>query len=104
MGPQDLLALGCSKVRGDDLKRLVAIEAGVQLRGRIRYIETGLSKRFLKAAQVLRHAVNKSALDIEDIAREHIDLAVVRDYTAEGNKLNWDGPQRYAPATNRSRP
>ena len=76
------------------LKRLVAIEAGVQLRGRIRYIETGLSKRFLKAAQVLRHAVNKSALDIEDIAREHIDLAVVRenetsDYTAEGNKLMW---------------
>jgi len=29
MGAQDLLALGCRKARGDDLKRLVAIETRV---------------------------------------------------------------------------
>jgi hypothetical protein len=34
-----------------------------------------LLKRFLKAAQVLRHAVDEGTLNVENIAREHIHLA-----------------------------
>jgi hypothetical protein len=34
-----------------------------------------LLKRFLKAAQALRYAVDEGTLNLENIAREHIDLA-----------------------------
>ena len=58
------------KIRADDLQGLVAVQARVQLQGRIGDIESGLLERFLEAAQVLRYAVDKRALDIEDIARK----------------------------------
>ena len=55
---QDLLSLGLAKSGFDDLKGLVAVKPGVKLQRRIRDLQTGLIKCLLKAAQVLRHAVD----------------------------------------------
>jgi len=89
-GLEDLLSLGSLKVRSDNLKGLVPVEARVQLQGCIRNLEAGLLKRFLKAAEVLRHAVNKGALNIENIAREHIDLAGRKNTSSDYIAREWN--------------
>jgi hypothetical protein len=86
MGPQDLLPLRALKVCTDYPKGLVVIKARVKLQGRIGNREAGLFKRFLETAQTLRHAVNKGALNIENITRKHIDPAGGGSTTADNTR------------------
>ena len=73
---QDLLSLGLAKPGFDDLKGLVAVKPGVKLQGRIRDLQAGLIKCLLKAAQVLRHAVDERALDVKYITGEHFQTSL----------------------------
>ena len=44
----------------------------MELQSGVRHIDAGFLKRFLKAAKVLRDAVNERAFHIEDVTREHV--------------------------------
>ena len=60
MGSNDLLSQRLIEVWSNDLKRLVAVETGVELKGDKRDRDAHLFERFLEAAKILRHAINKS--------------------------------------------
>jgi hypothetical protein len=55
-------------MRQDELKRLVAIEPGIKPQCLLRHAIAVTLKRVLKTAQDLQHAVDQSALDIENEA------------------------------------
>jgi hypothetical protein len=83
---QDLCAQSIIQVRRYNLQCLVAIQARVELQGLIRHIDARFLKCFLKAAQVLRDAVNERAFNIKDIAREHTGLVERRNIRGQRAK------------------
>jgi len=57
----------------------------MELQSGIRHIDAGFLKRFLKAAKVLRDAVNERA--IEDVTREHAGLAKSEEYPVTAREI-----------------
>ena len=59
----------------------------MELQSGIRHIDAGFLKRFLKAAKVLRDAVNERAFHIEDVTREHAGLAKSEEYPVTAREI-----------------
>ncbi|WP_426532857.1 hypothetical protein [Bradyrhizobium sp. McL0615] len=58
----------------------------MELQSGIRHIDAGFLKRFLKAAKVLRDAVDERAFHIEDVTREH-GLAKSEEYPVTAREI-----------------
>ena len=50
-------------------------------------VDAGFLMRFLKAAKVLRDAVNERAFHIEDVTREHAGLAKSEEYPVTAREI-----------------
>jgi hypothetical protein len=59
----------------------------MELQSGVRHIDAGFLKRFLKAAKVLRDAVNERAFHIEDVTREHAGLAKSEEYPVTAREI-----------------